>query len=173
MEFKLHGGETKCTTAKFTGTLSSGSSSSISVAPTYSGCTFAGLAAIIHMNGCIYQYNINPIAGNTTGTMDIVCPFGKEVTITAPSAGTPKCIVHIPPQTGLVAVTAFNLGSTTTREVTVNFAISNLKYSQTTGTSETGNCATADNTTGGTYTGKDILTGENALGTAHIGVFLV
>jgi hypothetical protein len=47
--------------------------------------------------------------------------------------------------------------------------ITNIKYSQTMGTSETGNCATADNTTGGTWTGTAILTGSVG---GHVGIFL-
>ncbi len=166
------GGPIKCTTIKYTGTLSSGISSSFTLAPTYSGCTFVGLSATINMNGCVEKYNINPAAGNTTGTTDIVCPAGKEITITAPSVGTPKCIIHYPPQTGLAPLSYVNVGSTTTREITATLNITNMKYSQTAGTSETGNCATADNQTGGTYVGKVLLTGENAAGSAHIGIFL-
>ncbi len=170
--FKLHGGEVKCTTVKYTASVSSGSSSQVTASPTYSGCTFAGLAATIGMNGCDYLLKINAEAGNTTLTEDVVCPSGKEITITAPSVGTAKCITHIPPQTGLGPASAVNVGSLATREVTITAGVTNMKYSQTAGTAETGNCATADNTTGGTYTGKALLTGENFSGTAHIGIFL-
>ena len=168
----VHSGEAKCTTVKETGSFTVSPSSELSVSPTYSGCTFAGLAATTNMNGCTYRYTINSAAGNTTGTTDIICPAGKEITITAPSVGTPKCIIHIPAQNGLSSISFVNLGSTTTREITVNINITNMKYSQTAGTSETGNCATADNTTDGIYVGKRLLTGENAAGTAHIGIFV-
>ncbi len=166
------GGEVKCTTVKYHGALSSTSSSQFTVTPTYSGCTFVGLAATFSMNGCDYLVRINAAAGNTTGTIDVVCSGGKEATITAPSVGTAKCIVHIPPQTGLGPVSAVNLGSTTTREITLSLNITNIAYSQTAGTAETGNCATADSKTGGTHTGSALFTGENAAGTSHIGIFL-
>ncbi len=168
----FHSGSTKCTTVKYTGSLSALSSSNATVTPTYSGCALLGLASTTSMNGCSFKFNVNATAGNTTGTTDIVCPAGKEITITAPSVGTPKCIVHIPAQTGLASISYSNLGSTTTREITASLNITNLKYSQTAGTAETGNCATADNTTGGTYVGSALFTGENAAGTAHIGIFV-
>ena len=169
---KVHGGEVKCTTVKYSASVTSTSSSQVTASPTFSGCTFAGLAGTINMNGCDYLLKVNTEAGNTTLTQDVVCPSGKEITITAPSVGTAKCIIHIPAQTGLGPASAANVGAGTTREVTITAAVTNMKYSQTAGTAETGNCATADNTTGGTYTGKALLTGENFSGTTHIGIFL-
>lgn len=157
--FKVQGGEIKCTTAKYAGAVSSTSFSSFSMSATYSGCTFAGLAATINMNGCTYKTNINTSAGNTTGTVDVVCPAGKEITVTAPSVGTAKCIVHVPAQTGLSTVSYSNVGAGTTKEVHAHISITNEKFSQTAGTAETGNCATADNQTNGTYTKTIHITG--------------
>jgi hypothetical protein len=84
--------------------------------------------------------------------------------------GTPKCIIHVPEQTDLTKVTGTNIGAGATREITLDINITNIKYSQTMGTAETGNCATADNTTGGTYTGAAVVTGSVA--GAHVGIFL-
>jgi len=168
---RVHGGEFKCTSIKYAATVSSLSTSSISTTPTYSGCTFIGLAASVNMNGCTLKFNASPKAGNTTLTEDVVCPEGKEITVTSPTVGAPKCFLHFPPQTGLGPASVANIGTTTTKEVTMSLAITNLGYSQTTGTAETGNCATADNTTNGAYTGKALITGENLAGTAHIGIF--
>jgi hypothetical protein len=120
------------------------------------------------MNGC--QYRINILAIGTTGSFDIVCTGSNEITITAPAVGTKKCIKHIPAQTDLTTVTATNIGTGTTREITLDINITNIKYSQTMGTSETGNCATADNTTGGTWTGTAVFTGS--VSGVHIGIFL-
>jgi len=166
--FKVDGGEVKCTTVTYTGSFSSGASSAL-LTPTYSGCTFAGLASTIDMNGCQYRGNIQ--AGSSTGaTVDIVCTGSNEITVTAPSVGTKKCILHIPAQTGLTSATGTNIGSGTTREGTGDININNIKYSQTAGTAETGNCATADNTTGGTYTGTAVFTGS--VSGTHVGIFL-
>ena len=169
---RVHAGEAKCNTVKYSGSLTAVSSPSFTLTPTFTGCIFVGLSSTINMNGCSFKFNINPAAGNTTVTIDLVCAAGHEMTVTAPSSGTPKCIVHIPAQTGLGPASFVNVGSMTTREITGSLSITNLKYSQTSGTAMTGNCATADSTTDGTYTGKALVTGENSAGTAHIGIFL-
>jgi len=167
--FKVHGGEVKCSVVSYSGSFSSGGSTA-SVTPTYEKCSFAGLSATIDMNTCSYKVNING-GSSTEGTVDVVCTkAGDEITVTAPSVGTKKCIVHVPAQTGLTSGTGTNIGSGTTREITLDINITNIKYSQTAGTAETGNCATADNTTLGTYTGTAIVTGS--VGGAHVGIFL-
>jgi len=166
--WKFHAGELKCTTVSYAGSFSSGASS-VLVTPAYSGCTTAGLAAAIDMNGC--QYRVNMTSGTSTeGSIDIVCIGSNEITVTAPPIGTKKCIKHIPAQTDLTALTGTNVGSGTTREITLDINITNMKYSQTAGTAETGNCTTADNTTGGIWTGKAIFTGS--VTGAHVGIFL-
>jgi hypothetical protein len=169
---KVHAGETRCTTVKYQGTVATSPTTTITVTPTFSGCTFTGLAGAIDMNGCDYLFHINSAAGTTTGTTDIVCPAGQEITITAPAVGTKKCIVHIPPQTGLGSVTYTNVGVPPTSELTLSLALTGIKYSQTAGTAESGNCLTADSTTTGTYTGKALITGENETTGAHIGLLL-
>jgi len=169
---KVDGGEVKCTSRDYEGTVHSSPSSQVRGKAKSKGCTFAGLAATVNMNECEYVTNFNATAGNTTLTQDVACPSGKEITITAPSVGTAKCIIHVPPQTGLGPGSAANAGAGTTREVTVSLNITNIKYSQTAGTAETGNCATADSTTGGTYTGSILFTAKNLAETSHIGIFL-
>jgi hypothetical protein len=172
--FSTHAGNVKCTTATYKGTQSTTSTTTIQVAPTYSGCTFVGLNSTITTNGCEYLFHVPATAGVTTGTVDIVCPGTNEITVTAPNPalGKAKCIVHVPPQTGLGVVTYSNLGSGTTREVKVEVNLTGLKYSQTAGVAESGNCETKDNTTTGTYVGGATVTGEVDGGTEHIGIFL-
>lgn len=171
---KVDGGEIKCSTVKYTGSLLFSPSSTLALTPTFSGCSFAGLAASVQMNGCTYLVHVGATFATTaSGTLDIVCPAGKEMTVTAPTVGTTKCAVHIPAQTGLESVSVGNVGSGTTREVTVSFSIgaglTRIKYSQTAGTAETGNCPTADGTTSGTQEARLLLTAEN--GSAHKGIF--
>jgi len=166
--FKTHGGQVNCTTVTYTGTFSSGASSAL-VAPTFSGCSYAGLAMTIDMNGCLYRINVTG-GTSTEGSIDIVCTGSNEITVTAPSVGTKKCILHIPAQTDLTKVKGTNIGAGATREITLDISITNIKYSQTAGTAETGNCATADSTTGGTYEGTAIVTGS--ISGAHVGIFL-
>ncbi len=167
--FSVDNGPIKCTTSDYDATIT-GPTTTITVTPTVSGCTFAGLAASVNFNGCHYLLHING-GGLTTGTVDIVCS-GKEITVTAPTVGTAKCVVHVPAQTGLGTGTGTNIGTETTRELTLHLAITGIKYSQTAGTAETGNCATADNTVNGTLAGKARITGEVDGGTTHVGIFL-
>jgi hypothetical protein len=166
---KVHGGELKCTTVTYEGTFSTGASSVI-LTPTYSGCTFAGLPSTVDPNGCGYRLNVNT-GPTTAGSVDIICSGTNEITITAPSTGTKKCIVHIRGQNDLTNATGTNIGgSGTTRELTVDINITNVAYSQTAGTAETGNCATADSTTGGTWEGDATFTGS--VSSSHVGIFL-
>jgi len=173
--FTVQAGEVKCSSVKYTGTQATSPETTIKAKPTYSGCTFAGLAATVNTGVCEYVFHINDAAGDTTGTADIVCTSG-EITVTAPSVGTAKCIVHVPPQNGLKTVTYKNVaGVGPTREITVEANLSEITYSQTKGTAETGNCATEDSKKTGTYVGKALVTGEEdkAEKPNHIGIFLV
>jgi len=136
--FTVDGGVVKCETNTYTGSFKSGTSS-VELTPTYSNCTYLGLATIIDMNGCFYRGNIK--AGSSTeGTVDIVCAAANEITVTASIFGIKKCIVHIPPQTGLIGAIGTNIGSGATREGPGDIKITNIKYSQTAGTAEAGNC---------------------------------
>jgi len=174
--FAVHAGEVKCKHVGYVGTVSNSPTTTVKVKPTYKECTFVGLAATVNVGTCEYLFHINDVVANdTTGTVDIVCPSG-DITVTAPSAGTAKCIVHVPAQTGLGTATFKNVGAAmgSTREVTVEVHLTGIKYSQTAGTAETGNCTTADNTVNGTYKGKALVTGEEdkATSPAHIGIFI-
>ncbi len=174
-EFTVHAGKVKCSTVKYAGTLSANGGTTVRVKPTYTGCTFVGLTSTVDAGKCEYLVHLDPAAGVTTGTVDIVGCEGTEITVTAPSPalGTAKCIVHVKEQTGLSSGTVAVVGSGTTRELELKIGITKIAYSQTAGTAGSGNCATADNTsgeTGGTYTGKAIVTG--ASGSTHIGLFL-
>jgi len=165
---KVDGGELKCATVTYLGSFSSGASA-VTLTPTYSNCTFAGVTSTVDMNTCAYRVNVNAGLG-TGGVVDIQCTNTNEITITSPSTGTKKCIIHIPGQNGLANVTGTNIGSGTTKELTLDINITNIKYSQTTGTAETGNCATADSTTNGTWEGDATFTGS--VSGAHVGIFL-
>ena len=83
-----------------------GESTTLNLTPTYSECSWAGIAATINMEGCTYEY----VAGNTVeeketkvqATMNVRCPGGKEAKLTL----TNGCTIRIPEQTGLGSVTA-------------------------------------------------------------------
>ena len=115
------------------------------------------------MNGCDYLGHI--VAGKT-GTVDIVCPAGKEITAKA----TTKCTIDVGPQTGLGTLTMKNIGAGTTREVEVVSELKGVKYSHTAGEG-IGKCASGS-ATNGTSTGISKVTAEEDGGAAHVGIFL-
>jgi hypothetical protein len=167
--FTTDGGIVECTSVAYKGTQVATTASTMTLAPTYSGCTFTGLAATVTMNGCTYVFSI--IGTTTTGEVEIKCPTGKEITIDIGPESTFRCVIHIPAQK-LSGITYTNIGATTTREVTIAVNTgTTVKYSETAGTGS-GTCMTSDNTTTGKYIGAATVTGENAAGTMHIGFFL-
>jgi hypothetical protein len=103
--FKADGFETTCKNAEFSGELT-GASEEFELTPTYSECTSAGLEATIHMNGCKYKYKFTTeTAADWDAHLALVCPAGKDVTITS---GFGVCVTHIPPQSGKGNVTITN-----------------------------------------------------------------
>ena len=98
-------GSITCEKVTFVGEASGNGLASGEVIPNYTNCLVAGIAATVDTNGCNYKLF-------ATGTMNIVCPEGKEITATAPaSPSTAKCTLHIPAQTGLGKVTYANIGA--------------------------------------------------------------
>src|SRR4051794_22360841 len=133
--FTTNAGTTECEEANYAGTQPTKTTETVEVAPTYSGCSsLSGFAsAIIDPNGCTYKFHITTKTTATTydGHVDIVCPPTKEITVTASLFGTSKCIIHIPPQTGVGLIEYHNEGAGSTRDVRVTVKIANaLKYSQ-------------------------------------------
>jgi hypothetical protein len=86
----------KCTSATFAGTLT-GASTSLSLTPSYSGCTYFApgleVRATVNMNGCVYTLYSN------SNAVDIDCPQGQMVKITFA-----VCTVEVVPQDGLTAM---------------------------------------------------------------------
>jgi len=162
--FTVNFGAVTCETSNFDGTRTGTKFPSIRVTAEYKECLFAGIPAVVEMNGCEYILY-------ATGEVDIVCAAGKEITVTATSAGVVKCIVHVPPQTALKNVTYTNVGAGATREITAHLEIASIKYSQTEGTG-LGKCTTSDNQVNGTYTGTATATGETTPGNVHTGILI-
>jgi hypothetical protein len=120
----------------------------------YSGnCNYVGQASTININGCNYRFN-------ASGTVDIVCPGGNEITYSVPS---PVCDVTIPAQTGLSSVTYHSISST---EVTIESHLTGIAYTATgAGCPETGHF-----TNGNFTTGNFIITAEIAGAMVEISV---
>jgi hypothetical protein len=160
-------GNVTCKSIKYSGTVASSPITEMSLTPTYSECTAFGFPATIDVNGCSYLLKVAP---ESTGTVDIVCPAGQELTVTASPSGTTKCTLHVPGGQSLATATFHNLGSGSTAEIEVTTNLSAIKYSHTQG-SGIGSCPSGS-ATNGTYKGKTLITGEEdkAEGAAHVGV---
>lgn len=174
--FKTTAGSVTCH-GSYVGTVNATSTTTLSVTPSYSGCTALGFpGSQVHVNGCSFLFHITPTAGVKTGTVDIVCPEGQSIKVTALSVGTLKCTIDVPAQTGLATVTYSNAGaaSGSTREVTVSAVINNLHYLHTSELATGLGKCTAGTGTDGKYEGKALVTGEEdkASGAAHIGIFV-
>ena len=179
----FHIGIGTCTTVTYSGSTSATTTSTITLAPTYAGCTLKPLpgTATIHMNGCVYDIEADGQTTNGDGTVNgnfdtntsIVCPttttpshVTHDITITVILAGVSKCTIHIEEQslgTGLVWTNQTN--GSGVKDLRADISFSNVKYTQTTGTGE-GKCSTTTTTENGTWSGEATIEGKNTANTA-------
>jgi hypothetical protein len=167
--FTVQAGEVQCTTVSYAGNITGNTVTTVTIKPTYSGCTFHGLSAEIHTNHCGYLLHTdNRTEAGTPGgkydvETDVECENANEdITVTQISAGVTKCVVHVEQQslgTGIVLTNAGNAANNT-EDITADIDFSNIKYTQTEGTGA-GKCATTPTTNNGTYHGKATITGKN------------
>lgn len=146
-------GNITCTTATFTGTsFVTSPQATITVSPTYSGCTFLGISNVkVNMEGCTYRFNTpaSEGAGTFTGSVTILCPAGKKINFEASG-----CKVEVGEQT-VSSVTYTNLAGPP-KAVTVKSNVTGITY---TGSAL---CPGAQGThSDGTYTGAAISRAEN------------
>ena len=113
-DFKTEAGSVECK-GHFAVAALTEASNTVTVTPTYSECIAFFFSATVHMNGCDYVFHNN-------GEVDLECPEGAAVTITAG-----PCEVDIPPQTGLKSV-AFTNDAT---DITVKSTTKGITYNVT------------------------------------------
>lgn len=160
--FTTDGGTVTCKTATYVGSVTGTSATEAEVAPTYSGCTAFGFINVpIDLNECKYKFTAGSrIEGNFEGSVHVVCPEGKAVEITAPG-----CRVTVGAQTPGGTITYTNIGTGTTRELTLDVNVTGVHYTED---NNGGGCVKAGaEKTNGTYTGHTIVTGENASQQQH------
>ena len=163
--FKTTAGSNTCPTATAHAQSQSGVTTVTTSEPKFpaTGCLCIGIACTVTTNECHFLYHIS----GTAGTVDLSCPENKELTL-----DTTKCIIRVPPQSGLSTVNYENIGSAATREITIKFDITNIKYSHTKVGEGIGSCTTGSGTTG-SFTGSAIVTAEKVSpGTGHVGIFV-
>lgn len=168
-EFVTTAGTIKCKKISHQGTLKE-KSTAISITSAYEECVAFGFPVTFDTNGCEYLFRVTG-GTSTSGTVDLVCPQGKEVTVTATSGATLKCNVHVPPQSNLEKVTYSNIGALgSTEEVTVTANLTGLKYTHTAGIG-LGACLSGS-ATNGSLVAKATMTGAADGGGGHVGLLL-
>lgn len=119
--YTVNGGSMKCKKVSGFGTMTGFTASVLPLTVQVSECTAFGLAAERNMNGCSYEAEAG--AEFPKGTAYLVCPVGKEVSVTVPAG---NCTISTPAQSGEIEFK--NEGSGTTRSVLVLSKETNLKY---------------------------------------------
>jgi hypothetical protein len=158
--FTTEGGNVECD-SHFVSNSISGPTSTLTVTPTYTGCTaFGFLSATVNTEGCTYVFHATEkvSSGVYKHHVDVVCPSGQSIKVTA---GT--CKAEIKGQTGRTTVKTTNSGSS----VTVQPEVTNIAY---TVTQDGFLCpfGGTGNKTDGKYTG-DVLVSRVGGGSVDVG----
>ena len=153
--FTTSAGTVECGTSSFEGTNATKTSTTATLAPTYSNCkAFGFVSATVEPHGCTYTFHLVEGSSPPTATVDVNCTGTNEITIS--STG---CVTHVPPQTGLKHVVFSNEGSGATRDLKANITIEGIKYTTTSGCP--GGAGTKTN---GKYTGTVTVKGFTSSG---------
>ena len=166
--FTTTAGTVKCSEAEFTSTeIASESVGTVTVHPTYGGCSAFGQAASVSTTSCSYVLSIVSVTGSTgAGSVTIACSTGSIV-VNVPTGG--NCSVTVGAQSfpgGTGKVDYESNGSGATEAVLVTATVSAIVYGAS------GNiCGSSD--VDGTYTGTVLTKGYDQAGhsTQH-GVFI-
>ncbi len=159
--FVTDAGEVACETSSFSGVNTAKTSTTATLTPVYSGCkAFGFIGATVEPNGCSYVFHLVEGSSPPTATVDIECPSGKEITITAAT-----CTVHVPPQTGLSHVVFTNEGAKATRDIKAAVTVGGIHYTATSG------CIATGTRTNGVYSGTVTVKGFNS-GGAQQGIWV-
>jgi hypothetical protein len=160
--FTTDGGVVNCTSTDLVGSQSGPTATTLTLAPTYGGCTFAGFPATITPASCKYVFHTD---GKTTPSnvydvsTDIACTGTDKITVVVKVTGVTKCTITIPPQVLGTGITLASNGS----DITASINLNNISFTEISGTG-IGACATTTNTTNGRFIGTNTFTGKNSLG---------
>ncbi len=151
-------GTVECTSSSFSGSVSGPEQTSVTLIPTYIGCSAFGFAITqTKTNGCTYRFEVTaePSAETYTGKpFQIICPAGKEIEITPTSFGVSVCTQKIAEQTpskGHVVYTN-NAELGVQMDYLVNATVEGISYTGTGG-------ACGNSGSNATYSGQTTLKG--------------
>jgi hypothetical protein len=165
-------GTVRCKKITYSGAMTGTTATQITVTPSFSECQVSGLQATIDMNGCDYVLTAVFSIGNVdVFETTLICPTVEKVTqemkLTISLLGTVKCTIGIPEQTldYLVGSVGTNGTAGGVKDITADLQSHVITYSQKPGTG-IGTCATATDTSNGSYSGQATFQGQNSGGGA-------
>ena len=157
-------GALECTGVSGSATLTASTVTQVTATPVYSGCKKGSLNTDVKMRSCDYLFTseITP----THAQVHIQCATpGDHIQVNGTILGSEVACVKIPAQTPTGGgVTYHNIGSGTTREVTITATVTGIEYT------EVGACGSNTVANDGKYTGNVLVTGTNTAG-EHEGVW--
>ncbi|HET9867418.1 MAG TPA: hypothetical protein VFQ06_09025, partial [Nitrospira sp.] len=134
--------EVNCSSFEMAGRAETGTDQSISIRPEPKGCSSPFRPSTdVRMNGCEYRFNVTSKGGadKYQGTMDIVCPEGRQVELLDTEVGeggsATRCRQAIPPQEGLGLVYLEDQTEAAPDHVEVELEVSGIKNSTSGGES--------------------------------------
>jgi hypothetical protein len=166
--FTTDGGEVACSSADLTGSVVGPTFTTITLSPSWSGCSFAGFPMTIDPMGCVIVYHADE---KTTPsniyhlTKTIECTGTNEITITVKVTGVTKCTIKIPPQNLGTGATVTSGQISGVGDLTIHFLNSTVQYTEVAG-SGAGACKGTTGTSNGKFSGTTTLRGFNPGGVA-------
>jgi hypothetical protein len=160
-KFATPNGSLTCTTVTSKGSVTGAEQSSVTLAPSFSGCTALGFAtAHVSVNGCAYRFEApssEPSAGQYTAVpFQILCPAGKAIEITPTSFGVSTCTQFIAEQAPTKGHVIYTNNALTGAEMDYS-AEATLEGVHYTGSG--GICGNSETHSDGTYSGKTTIKG--------------
>jgi hypothetical protein len=155
--FTTNAGKVECTTAHQEGVFTAATFSSLTVTPTYSGCTaFGFIGATVTTNGCTYTYTGKPQAAGeeTLATVTVNCTGANTIVV---SGG--GCTTTVPAQGPLNHIKFTNNTTKSPDDVDATATVSGIKYTSS-------GCFSGNGTfTNGTISGGSTVIARDTTGT--------
>jgi hypothetical protein len=136
--FKAPNSTFKCKAVSLSGTLKA-ATSTVTLTPTYSECTFWETPMTVKMNGCTYQIHLqkpDEFLPRFDGTLDLLCPEGKKIEFV--SFFTQNCSWAFAETVARSRVTVENKPENNPDDVYLYFEVSGLTVTEKGGNSTCG-----------------------------------
>lgn len=163
LDWKFDTGEFECENETEEGSFEEGEAESTALSVTLSFTECA--KGTVDANGCKFVYHEGDIEnGQFEGSVDLSCPGTKKLEVTSAN-----CIVTVPSQKGLKKITYTNKGAGVNREITVDFNVTGLSYTEDQKGATPCKGGAKNN---GAITGSRTLTGEDKTSKNMIGIWV-